>query len=188
MAHLHFTCIYSLSTCTCSLIRVTNIPEQCNDPFPGASIFALTSCPNISAFESPSRCFLPFAWYLASFKSNTLNYWFILQRDRDWVGERDESMRVCVIWRVLVYISRACAPRCRRAGCFIAGFVFLAIKRGANIRHNAWAEGLWGSRLLSPRCAEQSRLLRRHEKSWLQHIRAAASPNTPMAVAGVQQM
>ena len=124
MTQLHSTCTGSLSAHTCSLIRVINVPEQRSDPFPGASVFAPTSCPNASCLWRPASVFSAFAWYLASFKKAAL-YWFILQRGWGWVGAGDRSRYACLSDSVCFSWVHSPQPLCcRRAGCFGAGFLF----------------------------------------------------------------
>lgn len=124
MTHLHSTCTGSLSAHTCPLVRVINVPEQRSDPFPGASVFALTSCPNTSCLWRPASVFSAFARYLASFKKAAL-YWFILQRGWGWVGAGDRNWYACLSDSVCFSWVHSPQPLCcRRAGCFGAGFLF----------------------------------------------------------------
>lgn len=141
----------------------------------------LLSCPSVSALEGLSGSFL----VPGIFWKHHSNYWFILQRHRDWVGastcrfhsmcSRMHQPPVCVLLR------QSRMFHCRNC--------FLPIKQALiSIRHNACAEGLRGSRLLSLQCAEQTRLLCLHEKKVDCSTSELKNPNNPVAVVGAQQM
>lgn len=108
MTHLHSTCIYSLSTRTLPLIRVINIPEQCSDPFPGASVFCSHKLSKHFCLWRPVSVFSAFAWYLASFKSNTLTTdLYFRETETEWERKREREYE-CVSWCVIVYTRRLC--------------------------------------------------------------------------------
>lgn len=184
MTHLHSARVCRSSTRTCPLAGVTNMPEQCSDPFPGASVFALTSCPNISAFEGPSRCFLPSSWNLAPFKKQHSTDSYFRETETEWErGTGSDCVSVCVIRSVLVYAARLCS----RALLQESGICFLPIKWALKsvTTPERRGSGVPGCYL----CGVQSKLgySVNIKKSIAAH-QSASSLSAPMAVAGAQQM
>lgn len=119
---------------------------------------------------NPVSVFSAFAWYLASFKSNTLTTdLYFRGTETEW--ER-EGEWVCVIWCVLVHTSRSCALL-QESRMFHCRICFLPIKQAliSVTMLELRGPGVRGCYLYGVR----SKLGYYMKKSWLQHIRAKAA-------------
>lgn len=182
MTHLQSTCMFIFSTFTSPFIRATTY--QCSDPFPGASSFALTSCPNISAFEGLSQSSLPLhgTWLLLKATLLTTDSYF-REAETEWEWERrgEKGVSMCLIWCVLVRLLQ-------ESEMFHCRICFLPIKQTliSVTMPELRGFGAPGCYL----CSVKSKLgysVYIKKKSWLQHIRAKAARTTQWLSLGLNR-